>query len=210
MTMDKTPRRHLYVLRHGVTRWNEEKKIVGHTDLELSDKGRQQASRAQRLLAHQPLHRALTSPLTRTSQTAEIALEGKELDATPEPRLIELALAGWEGRSRHELRDDEHWQLWLNAPDQTATPEGERLEDVRQRAVAALRDGLRAIPDDGGLLIVTHGGVARVLILHLLGMPLSAYQKVSCDCASISAFEVNPEGGLLKVLGLNIGSSRFS
>jgi phosphoserine phosphatase len=200
-------RKRLYILRHGLTAWNEEKRIVGHNDLELSPRGRRQAERARELLAPCEIERALTSPLTRTRQTGEIVLGEREIELRQEPRLIELALAGWEGRRRSELRDDERWQRWITTPHLTTTPEGEHLEDVERRAVAALREGLEALSDGGGLAIFTHGGVARVLILHLLGLPLSAYHMLRCDCASISAFELEPTGEMSRVLGINLPGS---
>ncbi len=202
--MKREPRITVYLVRHGVTTWNEEGRIVGHRDLSLSDRGRAQAEGARRLLATCSIDLALTSPLCRTRETAEILLQDHHVVAEVEPRLIELALAGWEGLSRAELAGDPIWQTWLTAPDTIATPEGERLEDVLLRARAALRDGLARTPSGGGLAIFTHGGVARVLTLSLLGMPLSAYQKLRCDCASVQAFEVTEEGELARLLALNL------
>jgi probable phosphoglycerate mutase len=197
-------RRTVYVVRHGVTPWNEQGRICGHEDLSLSDLGREQARGAGRLLAPCRLDLALTSPLARTRETAELALEGRGVEVRTEPRLIELALAGWEGKGRAELLADPTWHVWLRAPEAIATPEGERLEDVRQRAAAAIADGLREVPPGGGLAVFTHGGVARVLVLHLLGLPLSGYHRLRCDCASVSAIEVTARGGLARVLALNL------
>ena len=206
----KDPRVQVYILRHGVTSGNEEGKIVGHIDLGLSPKGREQALGARQLIANCPIDRAITSPLKRTRETAEIVLEGRSIEARPEPGLIELALKGWEGKTRHELRDDPDWQRWLTVPHTLPTPEGEWLEDVSKRAVASMTKTVKELanassePNRGGVAIFTHGGVARILILHLLGLPLSAYQKLRCDCASVSAFELTPEATLARVLALNL------
>ncbi len=197
-------RRTVYIVRHGLTSWNEAGRIVGHEDLNLTDRGREQARGVARLLAPCRLDLALASPLRRTRETAGVALGERECQLTVEPRLIELALKGWEGLSRAELRDDPSWKTWLTEPHTIATPEGERLEDVRARATAALTDGLERTPPGGGLVIFTHGGVARVLILHILGMPLSGYQKLRCDCGSVSAIEVSDRGELIRALALNI------
>ena len=186
----KAERRTVYIVRHGATAWNEKGRIVGHTDLSLSDKGVVQAEGARKLLASSRLDLALTSPLSRTRETAAIVLADHGIVAEPEERLVELALVGWEGKDRKELRDDPAWRTWITAPHTISTPEGERLEDVRERAAAALTDALARLPDGGGVVLFTHGGVARVLTLHLLGMPLSGYQKLRCDCASVTAIEV--------------------
>ena len=177
MTMSGAERKTVYVVRHGATPWNEQGRIMGQRDLDLSARGQRQAEGARSVLASHRLDLALTSPLTRTRRTAEIVVASRELKLEEEPRLIELALAGWEGLRRAELRGEPSWQRWITEPHLTATPEGETLDDVHRRAFAALDDGLKRVPEGGGLLIVTHGGVARVLLLHLLGLPLSAYHK---------------------------------
>lgn len=194
----------VYIVRHGVTQWNEQKIIVGHHDLSLSERGKAQADGLRRLLEPCRINRALTSPLARTRETADRALAKHKLSANVDPRLIELKLKGWEGKSKAELRDDPEWKKWIATPHLIATPEGERLEHVRERAAQALEDGLKGLPDKGGLAIFTHGGVARVLLLDLLGMPLSCYQKIGCDCASLSAIEVDQKGQLARTLVLNL------
>lgn len=200
----RRPRRTVYIVRHGLTRWNEEHRIVGHTDLGLSERGRAQAAGTARILAGCPIDLALSSPLRRTRETAEIALAGHDLSIEVEPRLTEIPLAGWEGKSREELRDDPSWRAWLERPHEAETPEGARLADVQGRAVAALRDGLARVEDRRGLAIFTHGGVARLLTLHILGMPLASYHRIRCDCSSVQAFDLTPEGELYRVLALNV------
>lgn len=199
----RSERKTIYVVRHGATPWNEQGRIMGHRDLDLSAHGQRQAEGARSLLASCRLDMALTSPLTRTRHTAEIVIASRVVTLEEDRRLIELALEGWEGLRRAELRGEPSWQRWINEPHKTATPEGETLDDVLRRATAVLDDGLSRVPQGGGLLIITHGGVARVLLLHLLGMPLSAYHKVRCEPASVSAIEVTPECELAQLLWLN-------
>ena len=199
----KRRRATVYIVRHGFTEWNEQRRIVGHKELGLSERGAAQAVGVRELLSKRRLDVALVSPLTRTRETAEIALGGHDIAAEPDERLIELDLKGWEGRTRLELASDPSWKAWLDIPDRVATPAGERLVDVRERAHAALLDGVSRAPQSGGLAIVTHGGVARVLILDIMGMPLSAYHKVRCDCGSVTAIDVGEEGELVRLLLLN-------
>lgn len=202
--MTQRRRKTVYVVRHGFTAWNEEDRILGHRDMGLSERGRAQAEGAGRLLRSCRLDLALTSPLARARETAAIVLGERGVPLDADPRLIELRLGAWEGKTRTELREMPSWQVWVRTPDQTTTPEGERLVEVQARAAAALESGLARVPPGGGLAIFTHGGVVRVLMLHLLGLPLSSYHKLRCDCASVSAFEVNPEGRLHRALALNL------
>ena len=194
----------IYIVRHGATAWNEAGRIVGHADVGLSHGGRLQAEGARSLLGPCRLDLVLTSPLRRTRETARCLIEGRQVELEEEERLIELALGSWEGLTRADLRSDPEWQRWIATPHTAATPEGKTLAEVQARATAALDDGLRRVPDGGGLVVVTHGGVARVLILDFLGMPLSAYHKLRCDCASVTAVEVDAAGELRRVLALNL------
>jgi broad specificity phosphatase PhoE len=204
--MTERRRKTVYVVRHGFTAWNEEDRILGHRDLGLSERGRAQAAGAGRMLGPCRLDLALTSPLSRTRETAAIVLGDRDVPLETDPRLIELRLGDWEGKTRAELRELPSWQAWVSTPDQTSTPEGERLADTQARAAAALEGGLARVPPGGGLAVFTHGGVVRVLLLHLLGLPLSSYHKLRCDCASVSAFELTPEGSprLHRALALNL------
>jgi len=204
MVTKGTDRRTLYIIRHGVTAWNEQGKVVGHHDLQLSDQGREQATGARAILSASHLDFALASPLKRTRETAEIVLRDRDLVAEVEPRFIELALEGWEGRARSDLRSDDTWNRWIAEPHRYPTSGGEMLDDVRRRAASALTEAVKRLEGGGALAIFTHGGVARLLMLHLLGMPTSAYHKVRCDCASVSVIEVSPEAELACVRALNV------
>ncbi len=205
----------VYLVRHGSTTWNEEGRICGHRELPLSERGKGEAQGAEKFLSPCPIDHALTSPLTRTAQTAEIILTRRSVRPQVDQRLIELKLRGWEGEQRQVLIDDPLWQQWISAPHKAATPEGERLQEIQVLVVSCLNDGLRQIPSKGELLIVSHGGVLRVLLLHLLEMPLSAYHKVRIDCGSVTAIDVDNSGKLklLRVVNLSqptVGLSRHS
>jgi broad specificity phosphatase PhoE len=197
----------LFIIRHGATAGNEAGVVVGHQDLPLSARGRRQAQSLSRRLADWPLQLALTSPLERAGATARLALTGRDVPLERDRRLTELDLQGWEGKSRGALRGDPAWEAWLRTPHRVATPAGERLCLVQRRVGQALRDGLSRLELGQGLALFTHGGVARVLILELLGLPLSCYQKVRCDCGSVTSLAVDQGGNLLELRGLNITES---
>jgi len=197
--------RSLFLLRHGSTSCNEEGRICGHVEVPLSERGRRQATRAAELLEPCRVDLVLSSPLLRTLETARIVAGARELEPELDGGLTELALGHWSGRARSELAEDPRFLAWLARPHETATPDGERLSDVQARALDAVRRGIAGTPAGGGLLLVSHGGVIRVLVLTLLGMPLSAYQRVRTDPGSVSAFEVTAGGELRLVRGLNLG-----
>lgn len=163
----------LYFVRHGETDWNAQGRLQGQRDVPLNDTGRRQASDVARHLralapaAHElPFH---VSPLGRTRETAELLREQIGLPRAGyalEPRLAELSFGRWEGmtwkevRARHPDAPKRVKRGWDYQP-----PDGESYAMLAQRVspwLATLQ---------GDAVIVSHGGVARVLISLVAGLP---------------------------------------
>lgn len=164
------------LVRHGETPWNVEGRHQGQTfDIPLSEQGQEQALALASRLVAQPLARAVASPLLRARQTAELVLGNRlgllELDAD----LREISHGLWEGRTLAEIReqDPETLTAWRERPEQTRPPGGESLQEVRDRAWAALGRATQGLKGEETLLLVTHDGVNRVLLCRLLGLPLA-------------------------------------
>ncbi len=66
----------LLIVRHGETEWNAEGRIQGHTDIGLSERGEEQARSLGQRLADRQIDVAYSSDLKRTSETANLALDG--------------------------------------------------------------------------------------------------------------------------------------
>ncbi len=90
----------LVMIRHGPTLWNEEKRLQGHTDIPLSDKGREIVS-GWVVPSFFDQYRWMCSPLHRARETAEL-LGAKDLEI--EPRLMEMNYGKWEGSRLDDLR----------------------------------------------------------------------------------------------------------
>ena len=146
------------LIRHGLTRWNEHKRIQGQTDTSLSDAGRAQVSR-WRLPAQLQSQRWYVSPLRRARQTADLL--GCPA-ACVEPRLIEMHWGAWEGASLPELRsrlgdrlrDEERRGLDFRPPG------GESPRDVQHRVLRWCAE-LSGVA--GEVVAVTHKGVIRAV-----------------------------------------------
>lgn len=70
----------IYVLRHGQTSWNVDRKIQGKQDIELNEVGIKQAYSAKGKFNKLNIDLIMCSPLKRTKQTADIINEDKNLD----------------------------------------------------------------------------------------------------------------------------------
>jgi broad specificity phosphatase PhoE len=167
--------RSLLLARHGQTAWNALGKLQGHTDIALDDTGREQARALARSLAAVGIRTVWTSDLGRARETGEIiaAQLGLAVPRT-EPELRERKFGVFEGLTRDDCatQHPEHWAAWLA---QTGSPPG---GEPREEAVARMARALERIAarEEGPALVVSHGGVMRLWLMHLLGttVPLIA------------------------------------
>ena len=153
-------------LRHGESTANAGGWLSGHQDVPLTDRGLTQAHGARDQLADHVFAQAWTSDLQRAHHTARVVLADRDHPPLQvDPLLRERSLGTWEGRDKAQLRADgsmDQLLTWTGAP-----PQGESHRDLAQRAVPFL-----ASIDQGiDTLIVAHGGLIRVLIGLLDGLP---------------------------------------
>jgi broad specificity phosphatase PhoE len=165
------------LVRHGETDWNRDKRFQGQIDVPLNDQGRVQAGRAADFLQAVPLDRAISSPLLRPKETAEIILQphpGLELELIDELREISHGL--WEGKLEAEIEQAYPGELkrWQQAPETVQMPEGENLQQVWERAIAAWEaivasTSLNRADRLTTVLVVAHDAVNKAILCHLVG-----------------------------------------
>src|SRR5689334_4451548 len=167
----------ILLVRHGETAWNREGRYQGRTDVPLSPTGEAQVAALAARLAHLPIAIAVSSPLSRTRRTAEIILGARATPLELDEGLLEISHGAWEGQlsSDVEAAHAEMLDTWRTRPgrDVPAGPGAETLGDVDARAwpvLARLADRLRA---DETALVAAHDAVNRVLLCHLLELPLT-------------------------------------
>lgn len=164
----------LLFVRHGETDWNRAGRMQGQLDIPLNDRGRQQAARNGRVLARLAEGdgwTAAVSPLARARETFEI-MRGAGL-AAPEPSaedsLKEIAFGAFEGLTPREIRE-RHAELMPSRKADTwnfTPPGGESYADLSARVWTWLETL------DGPTIVVAHGGVMRVILRRLAGIPES-------------------------------------
>jgi len=155
----------LYIVRHGQTQWNVQKRWQGWLDSPLTEVGKAQAREAQAALSGIELAAAYASDVGRAIHTAEILLEGRKVALHVDRRLRERHYGAYEGRTALELdRLYPHTRFKDVGGSREAwrPPGGEALSEVRTRVEAALREIARCHPGEN-VLIVTHGGVMQVV-----------------------------------------------
>jgi len=158
-----------FLIRHGQTAWNVEKRIQGRTDTELSPEGEAMAASWARTLADLELTHILTSDLARAVRTAEIVGAGRDLPLARDPRLGEQDWGEWTGLAKPELKKLGKEIARLEKQGfGFRPPGGESREDVLFRACDALLDFAAENPA-ARVLVVTHNGVLKCLLAALSG-----------------------------------------
>ncbi len=171
--------RYITLLRHGLT--SQPGLYHGHNDVSLSDTGRAQMLAA---LATLPIvaTRIFSSPLIRCADVATRYAAANALPIEFNHAWMELDFGAWTGRSAADILHSDAEKLgafWRN-PLNHAPPGGETLQDAAARVLAAWN----ALPANENLLIVTHGGVMRLLFCQLLGLPLEQLWSVDVHYAA--------------------------
>lgn len=155
----------IYLLRHGQTQFNAERRLQGQCNSPLTELGQRQAfamgkALAQQLGANAAQWQFVSSPLGRTRQTSELVCQGMGIstaNVTYDARVQEVGLGDWEHEqieqivNRHPAfaaRND--WYL--------EAPNGETLVQVQQR----LREWL-ADYQGKQLIVISHGLTGMIL-----------------------------------------------
>jgi probable phosphoglycerate mutase len=138
--------------------------------------------------------------MARTMETAAAIARPHALGVRPAPGLVELDYGAWTGRAFDALAGDAAWTRWNTQRALAAPPGGEPAVAAQARAVAAMLALADAHPG-GRVVAVTHADVLRMLLGHLLGVPLDHLLRLDVDPASVSEVELAPWGA--RVLRVN-------
>ena len=196
----------ILLARHGETPWNAEGRYQGQRDIALSEVGEGQARLLGQRLASVPIHRAVSSPLSRARRTAELALgEARAAQLQLDKGLQEIAHGDWEGLLAAEIRerDPNRLRAWREAPETVQMPGGgESLVEVLDRAWPAFARACEGLGADDTLLVVAHDAVNRVILARVLGLPLSRLWSFRQAPTTINLLE-GPSANALEVVRLN-------
>lgn len=182
------------LLRHGACEGGEI--FRGSTDVALSELGWSQMRDKLAGLAEPCWDHIVTSPLQRCARFAEEVSRKSGVSLSVDKDLREIHFGDWEGlpHSEAEQRDPQLWQRFWQSPDSASPPNGEPMSAFCQRVCASLDQILNDYAGQSVLLVV-HGAVIRVMICHLLGMPMGAMTRLSVPYAGHSRFSVYSQDG---------------
>jgi probable phosphoglycerate mutase len=183
--------------RHGQTDWNIKNRFQGHSDIPLNEVGKYQAQHAARLLADMQPTKIISSDLQRAHVTAQALADLINLPVGIDTDLRETNGGKWEGKTGKENRAEDfaNFVRWIDGDDNPAGETGERRTAVAIRAVGAIERALAGGGDQQVLIVATHGGTARCVLGHLLGLPQSHWGVIGgLSNAAWSILQMSPKG----------------
>jgi broad specificity phosphatase PhoE len=175
----------LILARHGQTEHNRDGRLLGRSDVSLTDLGSQQAQAVARAVG--PVDRIVCSPLSRARETAAFVGVAVEVDE----RWIEVDYGDYEGLPFAEV-PEEFWRQWRTDPT-LAPPGGESLSAVGERVRAACAD-LEAAAIDSTVLVVSHVSPIKAALAWALDVGDEIAWHLFLDVASISRIRIGPRG----------------
>ncbi|MGW1738977.1 bifunctional RNase H/acid phosphatase [Nocardia sp. NPDC001965] len=186
----------LLLLRHGQTELSVQRRYSGRGNPPLTAVGREQATRAAKMLAAKgDISAIVTSPLGRARETAEAAGTALGIEVRVVDGLTETDFGEWEGLTFREAaeRDPDLHARWLGDPSLPA-PGGESFDAVRERVEAVRRDLVTRYPG-ANIVVVSHVTPIKTLLQLALGVGPSLLYRLHLDLASLSLAEFYPDGG---------------
>jgi broad specificity phosphatase PhoE len=192
----------IILVRHGQTPWNKDKIFRGSRDIPLNDTGREEARLAGEWLKGETIHAAYCSPLSRARDTGEAISRHHGLQVADLPGLTDLQYGDWEGLPLTEVKVKyaDLYRRWETAPHTVRFPNGETLDEVKARALAAVAAVVQRHPEQT-VLLAAHRAVNKVLIAAFIGLDNSHFWRLGQDTTAINCF--NAVNGTWHIMLLN-------
>ncbi len=166
----------VYLVRHGLTDWNVQKRFQGHLEVPLSEEGIEQAQAVGVWLANQPVRFAAvySSDLVRAMQTAQEIADSLRLEVNPAPALRELHCGEWQGLSVDEVNRlyPGKLQEWHERVEHFVLPQGESIPILQVRTHAYFKEVTRRHEGEA-IVMVSHGAALSALLIAVQGLDLT-------------------------------------
>jgi 2,3-bisphosphoglycerate-dependent phosphoglycerate mutase len=192
----------LVLVRHGQSQWNLENRFTGWVDVELTEKGKEEARNAGVKLAGMSFDRAFVSGLRRAADTLSLILEEtgqSHCPITADPALNERMYGELQGLNKDETvarfgADQVHqWRRSYDVP----PPGGESLKDTAARVLPYYKAMIEPLLRQGqNLLVVAHGNSLRALIMELENLTPEQILQFELPTATPRVYLLNHDLGI--------------
>lgn len=189
----------ILLVRHAVAEGNG--RFHGHTDVPLAPEARRQLRALTRKVSGYSVQVVYSSDLQRAHATAKAIARKLDADVILRPGLREMHFGCWEGLSWRQVarRFPRLSRAWLARFPHESIPGGERFDAFKKR-VARERDEIVTANPRGCVAIVTHAGVARLIVARALGVPDRQMFRIALDPSGLSVIDVFPGGATVQLV----------
>ncbi|MCL2678868.1 MAG: histidine phosphatase family protein [Dehalococcoidia bacterium] len=184
----------LFLIRHGETAYNLQRRYQGRTDVPLNDVGLGQAVALSRRLSAEPLDKIYASNLTRAVDTARIIASGKGIEVIARENLAEIDFGGLEGLTYEEITAC--YPEWQPGGFDFTSYGGESLERLAGRMKNFI-DEISGHLAESNIAVVAHAGCLRVMLCLLLCTDVQNWWRFSLATASLTVVENVPQAAVL-------------
>ena len=178
----------IYLIRHGETDSNKGHKFQGRIDMPLNAKGMQQAFKLKEFMQEKRIDAVYCSSMLRACMTAAPLAMSKNLSYHPLELLQEVSFGDWEGLEYGEItkRWPKEMEDFLTRPGEWIPPHGESFQEVERRCAKAFEYIFAREGHEKNIAVISHGGIIRVQLCLVLGIPLNNLWKLSVHNVSVS------------------------
>ncbi len=187
----------IYIVRHGVTNYNQENRFQGQLDIPLNDEGLAQVAKLGNYFQKRPVDVIYSSDLKRAYQTAEAIARAKDLQIRILPGLREVNVGKLEGMTWAEVK--ENYPNWVKSGHNHGYPGGETRLDIENR-VKNTWEYIAKRHSNENVVLVSHGGIIKSLICLLLGINNENRSRFVIDNSSVTRIIYNDSGYKVKSL----------
>lgn len=165
-------------------------RCYGSLDVPLSAAGLRRAAGLGATLRELPLAAVYASPSQRALDTGRAIASAQGLEPVVHPDLRELDFGELEGMAYDEIAAErpELFRFWMEDPAAVRFPGGEGLTELRARVLPAVAE-IRARHEGEAAAVVAHGGVVRVVLADVLGIPDAAFFRLDQPYGGLSVVD---------------------
>lgn len=193
----------LYIVRHGQTEWNKERRLQGSTDIMLTKEGIEAAKKTGTALRKVAFDKIYSSPLTRAYDTACYIRADRNIEIVKDERLRELCFGNLEGQVIEDMQNDKesHFKYFFDKPHlYIPDDKGETLYNLKERTRNFLVNEIEANEKNlTRVMIVAHGALNKALVAHIKKNSIEEFWMggVQKNC---SAFVVKLEDNIYEII----------
>lgn len=166
----------VYITRHGETKWNQEGRMQGCKNSNLSSKGIENAKQLGDYLKEIPFDYIYCSPLGRAMETAQHIIGDRSLEIIPCEALREMNFGIWEGMTHTDVEKlyPQQKEYFWKTPMKYQAMEGESFASLLERANSFI-EKMKQLKDAENVLVISHAICIKALYAVIKGYTLNEF-----------------------------------